>query len=367
MAKPPRLRYLADTNRGITRRRRGNGFSYFGVGGSNLRNARVLARIRSLVVPPAWTDVWISPVTNSHLQATGRDVRGRKQYIYHPAFRAHQEEQKFERLAAFAALLPKIRAKVRADLGKAGLPREKVLATVVHLLEKTHIRIGNEDYARTNKSYGLTTLRSPHVEVTGSALRFKFTGKSGKAWRLKITDRRVASVVKACQDLPGQHLFQYYDDAGGVRDITSSDVNAYLRDCVAADVTAKDFRTWWGTVLAVRALQEAPTFTSEAEAKRNVRDSIAAVADKLGNTVAICRKCYVHSQVIEDYLAGKLATTLEGARYRRGLEWEEAGLARLLTRRRSVKSAGSQLRGSRRAVDVASLRVHAVALATKAA
>jgi DNA topoisomerase-1 len=242
----------------------------------------VLGRIRSLAVPPAWTDVWICPFSDGHIQATGRDARGRKQYRYHPLFRELRESTKFEHVMGFAEALPVIRAKVREHMGLRGLPREKVLATVVRLLETTLIRIGNDDYARENKSYGLTTLKNRHVRVNGSEVRFRFTGKGGKQWSLQVKDRRIAKVVKACQELPGQELLQYVDENGELQDVTSGDVNAYLKKITGRDITAKDFRTWAGTVLAALALHEVKEFDSAAQAKRNVRSAIERVAARLG-------------------------------------------------------------------------------------
>jgi DNA topoisomerase-1 len=306
MAEAPRLVHLNDDAPGITRRFAGRRVSYVDPRGKRIRDATTLARVRALAVPPAWTDVWISPQANSHLQATGRDARGRKQYRYHAAFRAFREEQKFEHVTDFAKALPAIRRVVRRHMALPGLPREKVLATIVYLLETTLIRVGNADYARNNKSYGLTTLRDPHVDVAGSQLRFHFKGKSGKTWRLKVTDRRVAKIVKACQDLPGQHLFQYRNGDNALHEVTSTDVNAYLREITGRDVTAKDFRTWAGTVLAAFALQEFEAVDSQAAAKRNIRSAIEQVAERLGNTMTICRKCYVHPTVIETYMAGAL-------------------------------------------------------------
>jgi DNA topoisomerase I len=296
------LRYVSDNQSGIRRRRSGKGFSYLRPDGSRLSEPRVLRRIRSLVIPPAWSEVWICPFADGHLQATGRDARGRKQYRYHPRFRDVRESTKYEHLIAFAEALPSIRARVREDMALPGLSREKVLATVVHLLETTLIRIGNDDYAKQNKSYGLTTLRTRHVAVNGSEVRFRFVGKGGKQWSLTVRNRRVAKIIKACQELPGQDLLQYLDDDGKQQGITSTDVNAYLRDITGRDITAKDFRTWAGTVLAALALGEVEGFDSAAQAKRNVRAAIARVAARLGNTPTICRKCYVHPQVLSNYL-----------------------------------------------------------------
>lgn len=300
------LAYVDDSRPGLTRKRSGTGFRYLDAKGAPVRDKAVLARIKALAIPPAYTDVWICPRRNGHIQATGRDAKGRKQYRYHPDFRQAREANKFSRIMAFADALPGIRQRVDADMQRPGLPREKVLGTVVHLLETTLIRVGNDDYARTNKSYGLTTLRDPHVRIEGSALSFRFKGKSGKTWDVALKDRRVARIVKACQDLPGQELFQYIDGDGTQRDVTSSDVNAYLREITGEDFTAKDFRTWAGTVLAALALREFESFDSDAAAKRNVRAAIESVAGRLGNTPTICRKCYIHPQVLDCYMEGGL-------------------------------------------------------------
>lgn len=307
------LRYVDDTVPGLTRVKRGTGFSYRDAKGAPVRDEKTLARIRSLAIPPAYTDVWICRHANGHIQATGRDAKGRKQYRYHPDFRAARDLTKFEHVMAFADALPGIRARVDADMGKRDLPREKVLATVVHLLETTLIRVGNDDYARTNKSFGLTTLRDRHARIAGSELTFRFKGKSGKTWDLGLKDRRVARIVKACQDLPGQELFQYRDADGTVRDVTSADVNAYLREITGQDITAKDFRTWAGTVLAALALQEFEAFDSAATAKKNLRSAIESVAARLGNTPTICRKCYIHPQILDCYLEGGMLLQVKEA------------------------------------------------------
>ncbi|CAA2137187.1 MULTISPECIES: DNA topoisomerase IB [Methylobacterium] len=300
------LTYVDADRPGLTRRRSGTGFSYRDAKGKAVRDPKILQRIRSLAIPPAYTDVWICPRANGHIQATGRDAKGRKQYRYHPDFRQARDSTKFEHIMAFADALPAIRARVDEDMGRRGLCREKVLATIVHLLEATLIRVGNDDYARTNKSYGLTTLRDPHVTVAGAELTFRFKGKSGKMWNLSVKDRRVARIVKSCQDLPGQELFQYIDDAGQTRDVTSADVNAYLREITGQEITAKDFRTWAGTVLAALALQEFEAFDTEAKAKKNLRAAIESVASRLGNTPTICRKCYIHPEILDGYLEGAL-------------------------------------------------------------
>jgi DNA topoisomerase I len=300
------LVYVSDEKRGIQRVRANGDFSYLKPNGEPVRDEATLERIRKLAIPPAWTGVWICPKSNGHLQATGRDARGRKQYKYHAQFREVRESTKYEHMMEFARSLPAIRAKLAQHMALRGLPREKVLATVVHLLETTLIRVGNDDYAKQNKSYGLTTLRTPHVKVNGSELRFQFKGKSGKTWRLQVKDRRIARIVKACQELPGQELFQYVDENGELKDVTSADVNAYLREITGRDITAKDFRTWAGTVLAAIALREFEAFDSQAGARKNLRAAIERVASRLGNTPTICRKCYVHPEVLSAYTEGTL-------------------------------------------------------------
>jgi len=300
------LTYVSDQQPGISRRRLGDNFKYFGVDGKRITDQNTLDRVRKLAVPPAYVGVWICTDPNGHLQATGRDARGRKQYRYHETFRAVREGTKYGHMLEFAAALPKIRGRIAEHMALRNLAREKVLATIVHLLETTMIRVGNADYAKKNKSYGLTTLANRHVEVDGAEVRFSFKGKSGKRWRLTVKDRRVAKVIRQSQDLPGQHLFQYIDDDGERRDVTSGDVNAYLKDISGRNITAKDFRTWTGTVLAAMALTEFEQFDSQAAAKRNIRSAIESVAARLGNTVTICRKCYVHPEVLESYLTKEL-------------------------------------------------------------
>lgn len=299
------LVHVSDEAPGIRRLRAGTGFSYQQAG-KRVTDAAILKRIRALAIPPAWTQVWICPKANGHIQATGRDARGRKQYKYHAKFREVRDGTKFHRLLAFADSLPRIRAKVREHLGLRGLPRVRVLATVVHLLETTLIRVGSDEYARHNKSYGLTTLKPVHVDMDGSELKFNFKGKGGKVWKLGVRDRRIARIVRACQELPGQDLFQYIDDDGQTRDVTSADVNAYLREISGEDITAKDFRTWHGTVLAALALQEFEAFDSGAAAKKNVRAAIERVASRLGNTPTVCRKCYIHPEIFASYAEGAL-------------------------------------------------------------
>ena len=300
------LTYVSDEEPGIRRKKSGKGFTYLKPDGSKVTDKATLDRIRSLAIPPAYTDVWICAKANGHIQATGRDAKGRKQYRYHPAFREVRESTKYEHMLEFAQGLPAIRKTIDEHMSLRGLPREKVLATVVHLLENTLIRVGNVDYVKQNKSYGLTTLRDPHVKVEGGELRFQFKGKSGKTWKLQVKDRRIARIVKACQDLPGQDLFQYLDENGEQQSITSADVNAYLKEITGRDITAKDFRTWAGTVLAALALAEFEEFDNQAKAKKNIRAAIEKVAGRLGNTPSICRKCYVHPEVFSSYLDGEL-------------------------------------------------------------
>jgi DNA topoisomerase-1 len=300
------LRYVGDGEPGIERRRTGAGFSYHAPDGRRVRDAATLERIASLAIPPAYTDVWIAPDARGHIQATGRDTKGRKQYRYHPRWRAARDGQKYDRMVAFAQALPRIRERADADLARPGLPREKVLAAVVRLLETSRIRVGNEEYRRQNGSFGLTTLRDRHVAVIGSSIRFEFRGKSGKRHRVRVTDRRLARVVKRCQEIPGQDLFQYVDGDDERHSIGSADVNAYLRATSDAEFTAKDFRTWAGTLLAARHLRLAPPPVSDADGRRTVAQAIAAVAEELGNTPTVCRNCYVHPAVIAAYLDGSL-------------------------------------------------------------
>ena len=310
-AREAGLRYVSDSTPGIRRKRAGKGFTYVGPDGEKITDRAALERIRSIVIPPGWSDVWICSHPKGHIQATARDAKGRKQYRYHPRWQEVRDEAKYERTIAFGEALPAIRERVEQDLARPGLPREKVLATVVKLLEATLIRVGNEEYARDNRSYGLTTLRTKHVGVEGSKLHFRFRGKGGKLHDVAVTDRRLARIVERCQDLPGQTLFQYRDDDGEFRSVESDDVNQYLREISGQDFTAKDFRTWYGTVLAAMALQELAEFDSEAQAKKNVVQAIEQVAERLGNTKAVCRKCYVHPAVIESYLEGATIETLK--------------------------------------------------------
>jgi DNA topoisomerase I len=304
------LRYVTDHQPGIRRVRVGNGFRYVTPQGSTVRDAADLQRIRSLAIPPAWRDVWICTAANGHLQATGRDARGRKQYRYHPRWRVVRDESKYDRILEFAAALPQLRKQTAADMAGTSLSRHKVLAAVVQLLEKTLIRVGNDEYARDNKSFGLTTMKDAHARVSGSTVRFRFRGKSGKFHDVSFNDARLARIVRRCQELPGRELFQYLDDDGKVQDIGSADVNEYLREITGREFTAKDFRTWTGTVLAARALQELSEFTSATQAKRNVLAAVEAVAGMLGNTRSVCRKCYIHPAIIDAYMDKTLAQSL---------------------------------------------------------
>jgi DNA topoisomerase-1 len=332
------LRYVSDTMPGIRRKKAGKGFTYAGANGKAIRDPKELARIRSLAVPPAYTDVWICPTPNGHIQATGRDARGRKQYRYHPKWREVRDETKFGRMLAFSEVLPRIRRRVEKDLARSGLPREKILATVVRLLECTRIRVGNEEYSKANRSFGLTTLQDRHVEISGSKLRFEFRGKSGKVHSVSLSDRRLARIVHRCQALPGEDLFQYMDDEGVRQTIGSGDVNDYIREISGEEFTAKDFRTWAGTILALTALTDAGAWASQRQAKSNVLRAIDRVAEQLNNTRAICRKYYVHPAVFETYLAGTLLDTLQNgtkeaadnATARKDLSAEEMAVVRLL-------------------------------------
>jgi len=298
------LRYVTDAAPGIRRKRRGRGFAYLGADGAVIQDAAELERIRKLVIPPAWTEVWICPNPSGHLQATGRDARGRKQHRYHPRYRAVRDETKFGRMIAFSEILPLIRERVEHDVALPELARDKVLATVVWLLERTLIRVGNDEYARDNGSFGLTTLRRRHVTVSGAKLRFEFRGKSGIPHTVALTDRRIARIVQRCQELPGQELFQYLDDAGRRQSVDAGDINEYLRRVTGRQVTAKDFRTWAGTTLAAEALRTLGPFKSAKQAKANIVSAIDQVAKQLGNTRAVCRKYYVHPVILEAYLEG---------------------------------------------------------------
>ncbi|WP_432261308.1 DNA topoisomerase IB [Cupriavidus sp. TMH.W2] len=300
------LRYVDDCSPGITRRRHGSGFSYAGPDGKRVRDAATLARIAALAIPPAYESVWICPDPRGHLQATGRDARARKQYVYHPQWATLRDTDKYARLAAFGAALPRLRARVTRDLRRNGMPREKVVAAVVLLLDATLVRVGSPRYARHNHTYGLTTLRRRHVTVRGSRLRFQFTGKSGISHDVSVNDPRLARIVRNCADLPGQCLFKYRDTDGEIREIGSADVNAYLQEVTGGGFTAKDFRTWAGSVHALAILRKLPAPASETARRKAVTDAIREVAGQLRNTIAICRKCYVHPDVIDAYLAGAL-------------------------------------------------------------
>ena len=303
-ADDARLRYVSDSEPGIRRKRAGRGFSYIGPSGARITDRSRLEWIRGLAIPPAWTDVWICTSQRGHLQATGRDARGRKQYRYHPDWRKARDDVKYDRIVAFGQALPAIRQRVDADLRRQGLPRERVLAAVVRLLERTGMRVGNDEYARDNRSFGLTTLLDRHAQVGSRRIRFRFRGKGGKANDVEVSDARLARLVSRCQDLPGQELFAYLDEDGEVRSIGSADVNDYLREISGQDFTAKDFRTWSGTVLAAWALRELKEVDSQAQAKRNVVRAVERVAEWLGNTPAVSRKSYVHPSVIDAYLDG---------------------------------------------------------------
>ncbi len=349
-ARAAGLRYVHDDRPGIRREARKGGFRYLDAQGGPVEDDATLKRIRSLAIPPAWTDVWICAQANGHLQATGRDARGRKQYRYHPKWRTVRDEVKYERMINFGQALPQIRKEVERALALPGLPREKVVATIVHLLEATMMRIGNDEYARENKSYGLTTLRNRHVRIDGSEVEFRFRGKSGVHHDVKVHDRRLARIVRSTRDLPGQDLFQYLDEDGERHTVGSADVNDWLRAVTGEDYTAKDFRTWSGTVLAALALREFEQFDSEAQAKKNVVRAIESVAEKLGNTPSVCRKCYVHPAVLDAYLDG---TMLEGLRARaeqslaqelHALQPEEAAVLGMLQHRLARDAAAAKVK-----------------------
>lgn len=336
------LRYVSDTMPGIRRKKSGSGFSYVATDGTTIKDAGQLARIKALAIPPAYTDVWICPSPNGHIQATGRDARGRKQYRYHPKWRETRDETKFGRILAFSECLPRLRRRLDEDLSKSGLPREKVLATVVSLLDCTGIRVGNDEYARANRSFGLTTLQDRHVEVSGSSIRFEFRGKSGKSHKVALSDRRLARIVQRCQDIPGEDLFQYLDDDGVRQTISSGDVNDYLREISGQDFTAKDFRTWSGTKLAVAALTEIGECSSQRQAKSNILRAIDRVAEQLNNTRAVCRKYYVHPSVFQLYAAGTMLEILQNGTKEIGksdLEPDEAAVVWLLRQQLELDKA----------------------------
>jgi DNA topoisomerase-1 len=350
------LRYVSDRQPGIRRVKAGSGFAYRNSQGRCIKDAAVLKRIKALAIPPAWTDVWVCADAQGHLQAVGYDARGRKQYRYHPRWREVRDETKFNRMIAFGQALPKIRRQVRRDLRAAGLGREKILAAVVRLLELTAFRVGNDEYANENKSFGLTTLQDRHVRVNGATIRFNFRGKSGQQQRLDVEHPTLARLVRKCQDLPGQDLFQYLDEQGNVHDVTSNDVNEYLARAVGGDFTAKDFRTWTGTVLAALALREFEPIASKARAKRNIVRAIERVAERLGNTPAVCKKCYIHPVIFESYLDGDLVVALRHRAERElrhrldRLRPEEAAVITLLQQRLKLSERGRLNRQLRRSL-----------------
>jgi DNA topoisomerase-1 len=344
-AKSAKLRYVTDRAPGIRRERLEQGFRYLAPDGGEITDEAEVARIRKLAIPPAYEDVWICRDPNGHLQATGRDARGRKQYRYHARWRVVRDESKYHRMLRFGEVLPKIRDQVARDLALPGLPRRRVLAALVRLLEKTLARVGNEEYARDNKSFGLTTLRNRHTRVQGSRVRFDFRGKHGIEHHLELQDRRLANIIARCRDLPGQHLFQFIDADGARHDVTSSDVNDYLAEISGEDITAKDFRTWAATNLAALALREFERFDSEAKNKKNVLRAVEAVSGLLGNTPSVCRKCYIHPAIFDGYLDGSLPEALKRRADealedpKSGLTAEEAAVAAFLSRRLQQASA----------------------------
>lgn len=333
-ARAGSLRYVRDDEPGITRHRSGKGFSYRAADGKTIRDREILKRIRALAIPPAWRDVWISPLPQGHLQATGRDAKGRKQSRYHPRWREVRDATKYERMLAFGSALPQIRAQVDRDLARTGIPREKVLALIVQLLEATFIRIGNEEYARSNRSFGLTTLQNRHVAIEGSEIQFRFRGKSGKAHVISHRSRRLARLVQQCRGLPGQDLFQYSDEAGIPQSVGSSEVNAYIQEISGQEFTAKDFRTWAGTVLAARELDAVVDDSAQPPGRSALVTAVKTVADELGNTPAVCRRSYVHPAVLkafeeDEMLARWIAARRSGAQ-RDGLSVEESAVMRFL-------------------------------------
>ncbi|HZX29235.1 MAG TPA: DNA topoisomerase IB [Telluria sp.] len=354
-ARAAGLRYVSDRTPGIARLADGAGFRYVDADGHGVSDPDTLERIRRLAIPPAWTDVWICALPHGHLQATGRDARGRKQYRYHARWRVVRDEAKYERMAAFGRALPRIRQAVAGDLALPGLPREKVLASIVTLLEATLMRVGNEEYARANHSFGLTTLRNRHVQVNGSAVAFRFRGKSGVVHARTISDRRLARLIRHIRELPGQELFQYLDEEGQVHAVNSADVNDYLRTIAGDDFTAKDFRTWAGTVLAALALGACGPASSATESKRLVAHAIEQVAAQLGNTAAVCRKCYVHPAVIDAYLGGVLREGWQAPEAPgpgaapHGLQPEEAAVLALLERRLEAAAPAAKTSRTRKA------------------
>jgi DNA topoisomerase-1 len=364
-ARAARLRYVTAQMPGIRRRRSGKGFVYVAPNGKSIHDPDELRRFRLLAIPPAWRDVWICPAANGHLQASGRDARGRKQHRYHARWREVRDETKYHRMLEFARVLPTIRRKVQQDLALPGLPREKILATVIRLLETSMIRVGNDEYRRQNNSFGLATLRSRHVNVSGSNIRFEFRGKSGVQHALDLTNRRLARIIKQCQELPGYELFQYIGEDGQRSTIDSADVNEYLRQIAGDGFSSKDFRTWAGTVLAARALGELASGDKKAQLKKNILQAIEIVAKRLGNTKAVCRKCYIHPAVIDAYRDGSFLQILK-ARVKKSrhsghdLAPEEAAVLALLNRksiigngRRSGSNLQKQLKQSLRGAKIA--------------
>ena len=337
-ARQASLTYVSDAEPGIRRRKAGKGFAFVGANGKPVTDRETLARILSLVIPPAWTDVWICADPDGHIQATGRDQRGRKQYRYHPRWSQSRDEVKYSSLADFARALPKVRERIDADLRLRELPRERVVASIVWLLDNTMIRVGNSVYARDNKSFGLTTLRTRHVEVDGSRLRFAFKGKSGKEWKLKLVDRRMAKIMRSIQELPGQNLFQYINGGGERRDVTSQDVNDYIREAAGGDFSSKHFRTWGGTVRALALFSEIEPPDAKTAVARAMNIVIDEVARHLGNTRTVCRQCYIHPEVMESWSKGRLTEELADARRSRrklkGLDDEEALVLRWLESRK---------------------------------
>ena len=355
IARASGLRYTTDTRPGFTRHKAGRGFTFRDREGKAIRDTEVLDRIHKIVIPPAWTDVWISPWPNGHLQATGRDARGRKQYRYHPRWRQRRGAENFARMIAFARALPRIRRRAEHDLAKRRLPREKVLGAVIRLLELTLIRVGNDEYARLNRSFGLTTMRDRHATIEGSEVRFHFRGKGGITHEVGLRDRRLAGIIRRCQDLPGQELFQYVDEEGLIRDVTSDDVNDYLREISGGDFTAKDFRTWAGTLLAYRALRALQPEDHGAPAKKNVVEAMKMTAERLGNTPAVARGSYVHPAVLEAYLEGDLGGALVDAAEEQAMpptaadRSEEIAVVKLLRQRgRDARRSTTPPRSTRR-------------------
>ncbi len=343
-AKAAGLRYVTDDIPGIRRTTHGKHFAYVGIDGKEISDDEELKRIKSLAVPPAYTDVWICPIPNGHLQATGRDARGRKQYRYHKRFREIRDETKYEKMMTFAQALPTIRKRIEADLKLPGLPREKVLATVVQLLESTAIRVGNDEYAKENHSFGLTTLQNKHAKIDGSSVRFAFRGKSGVRHAIDLRDRRLAKIIGQCQDLPGQQLFEYKDDDGAAHAIDSSDVNEYIREISGEEFSAKDFRTWVGTVTCAMMLAEEQAAETQSERKARVVAVIKDVAKRLGNTPTVCKKCYVHPDVLDAYMEGGRLDLQRKVRHTEGLLPEELFVLALLHERAKETDSARTMR-----------------------